>query len=102
MLIMLIAKKYGIPICPHAGGSGLDELVPHLSAWNAIALAAGSDSAITEHVALCSSHFASPSRVIAGRLQLPVEPGYIVGMTDEAAARFCYPDGSAWASERSP
>ena len=100
MLIMLIAKKYGIPICPHAGGSGLDELVPHLSAWNAIALAAESDTAITEHVALCSSHFMSPSRVIAGRLQLPVKPGYIVGMTDKAIADFCYPAGEAWAREK--
>lgn len=96
MLIMLIAKKYGIPICPHAGGSGLDELVPHLSAWNAIALAAGSAAAITEHVALCSRHFVSPSRVIGGRLQLPGDSGYVVGMTDEAIARYRFPDGHAW------
>lgn len=102
MLIMLIARKYGVPVCPHAGGSGLDELVPHLSAWNAIALAAGSDATITEHVALCSKHFISPSRVVSGRLQLPVEPGYIVGMTDDAIAHHLYPNGPAWASAGSP
>lgn len=96
ILIMLIAKKYGIPICPHAGGSGLDELVPHLSAWNAIALDAGSETAITEHVALCSRHFLCPSHVSDGRLQLPVDPGYIVGMTDEAILAYRYPDGPAW------
>jgi len=96
LLIMLIAKKYGIPVCPHAGGSGLDELVPHLSAWNAIALDGGSEAAITEHVALCSRHFVSPSRVVGGRLQLPTEPGYIVGMTDEAVAEYRYPAGPAW------
>jgi L-fuconate dehydratase len=96
VLIMLLAKKFGVPICPHAGGSGLDELVPHLSAWNAIALDAGSPKAITEHVALCSHCFESPSRVVDGKLQLPELPGYLVGMRPEAIGNHRFPDGEFW------
>jgi L-fuconate dehydratase len=96
MLIMLVAKKYGVPICPHAGGSGLDELVPHLSAWNAIALGGGVPEAITEHVSLCSRHFVSPSVVRDGHLRLPVDAGYIVGMKEQALAQYRYPHGRAW------
>lgn len=96
ILIMLIAKKYGVPICPHAGGSGLDELVPHLQAWNHIVLDAGSDKTITEHVALCSRHFEHPSRVRMGRLQLPDAPGYLSGIKPEAIQQHRFPDGDAW------
>jgi len=96
ILIMLLAKKLGVPICPHAGGSGLDELVPHLQAWNHIALNGGSDKTITEHVALCSHHFKDPSEVRMGRLQLPVAPGYLSGLKAEAIQRHRFPDGEAW------
>lgn len=96
VLIMLLAKKFGVPVCPHAGGSGLDELVPHLSAWNAIALDAGSPKAITEHVALCSSCFESPSSVVDGKLQLPELPGYLVGLRPEAIEKHRFPDGEFW------
>jgi L-fuconate dehydratase len=98
MLIMLLAKKFGVPVCPHAGGSGLDELVPHLSAWNVIALDAGSPKAITEHVALCSHCFESPSRVLNGRLQLPEVAGYLAGMKPEAIKNHGFPDGEFWRS----
>lgn len=96
ILIMLLAKKYGVPVCPHAGGSGLDELVPHLAAWNAIVLDADSPKAITEHVALCSHCFQSPSRVLQGRLQLPECPGYLVGLKPEAIRKHRFPSGTSW------
>lgn len=96
MLIMLIAKKYGVPVCPHAGGSGLDELVPHLQAWNQITLNAGSPKTITEHVSLCSHHFEHPSEVHSGRLQLPTAPGYLSGLKPEAIESYRYPNGHAW------
>lgn len=96
ILIMLLAKKFGVPICPHAGGSGLDELVPHLQAWNHIVLNGGSDKTITEHVALCSHHFRNPSEVRQGRLQLPVAPGYLSGLKAEAIQIHRFPDGDAW------
>lgn len=96
ILIMLLATKFGIPICPHAGGSGLDELVPHLQAWNYIAVDGSSQKTITEHVALCAHHFEDPSDVRNGRLQLPVAPGYLSGLKPEAIERYRFPDGTAW------
>lgn len=96
ILIMLLAKKFGVPICPHAGGSGLDELVPHLQAWNYIVLDGGAKKTITEHVALCSHHFQDPAEVRMGRLRLPVSPGYLTGLKPEAIQRHRYPDGDAW------
>lgn len=80
MLIMLIAKKFDIPICPHAGGSGLDELVPHLSAWNYIRLNANQEKVIVEQVGFCSKFFENPSVVENGKVKLSKIPGYIVGM----------------------
>lgn len=97
ILIMLLAKKFGVSICPHAGGSGLDELVPHLQAWNHVVLNASSPKTITEQVSLCSQHFQHPSEVRKGRLRLPVAPGYLSGMKPESLDRYRFPDGYAWA-----
>lgn len=94
--IMLVAAKYGVPICPHAGGSGLDELVPHLAAFNYACCAPSAKRVMVEQVGFCSEFFASPSRVREGRVRMPTEPGYIVGMTAEALSRNSYPDGAAW------
>lgn len=96
ILIMLLAKKLRVPICPYAGGSGLDELVPHLQAWNQIVLDGGSDKTITEHVALCAHHFEDSSEVRDGRLQLPVAPGYLSGIKRESVEKYRFPAGAAW------
>lgn len=97
MLIMLLAAKYGAPVCPHAGGSGLDELVPHLSAWNYVRCARTLDRVMVEQVGFCSQHFLVPAEVREGRVLVPTVPGYIVGMHGESRTRFAYPHGSAWA-----
>lgn len=99
LLIMLVAAKHGVPICPHAGGSGLDELVPHLAAWNYARCAPSLDNVVVEQVGFCSEYFTSRSRVSGGRILVPREPGYIVGMKDEARKRFAYPDGPAWQAD---
>jgi L-fuconate dehydratase len=99
MLIMLVAAKYGIPVCPHAGGSGLDELVPHLAAWNYARCARTLDDVLVEQVGFCSEYFRAPSRVGEGRIVVPTEAGYIVGMKDDARERFAYPGGPAWTAE---
>ncbi len=90
ILIMLIAKKFDLPICPHAGGSGLDELVPHLAAWNYLSCNPNSKSAIIEQVGFCSKYFNSPSNVYNGRLMLPLDNGYLVGMNEDSMERFSF------------
>ena len=96
MLIMLIAAKYDVPICPHAGGSGLDELVPHLAAWNYARCSRSFDGVLVEQVGFCSEYFRAPSRVKDGRIAVPTAAGYIVGMREEARERFAFPTGAAW------
>ncbi len=88
MLIMLVAKKFNIPICPHAGGSGLDELVPHLSAWNYIRLNANQEKVIVEQVGFCSKFFENPSVVENGKVKLSKIPGYIVGMPNSVIEKY--------------
>jgi len=88
ILIMLIAKKFNVPICPHAGGSGLDELVPHLSAWNYIRLNANQENVLIEQVGFCSEFFINPSQVENGHVLLSSQPGYIVGMPDSVIEKY--------------
>lgn len=99
MLVMLIASRYGVPVCPHAGGSGLDELVPHLAAWNYLCCAPTLDRVVVEQVGFCSRYFEVPSQVVDGRIVLPETPGYLVGMRQEAIDEYRYPDGPAWRHE---
>ncbi len=101
ILIMLVAAKYGVPVCPHAGGSGLDELVPHLAGFNYAWCSPSLDRVLVEQVGFCADFFVAPSRVAGGRVAAPSQPGYIVGMTDEARAVYAYPSGSAWRSSSS-
>jgi L-fuconate dehydratase len=96
LLILLLAQKYGVPACPHAGGSGLDELVPHLSAWNFLCCRPTLERTLVEHVGFCSRFFVAPSRVSAGRLTVPEQPGYLVGMRRDAIREYRFPDGPAW------
>lgn len=99
MLIMLVAAKHGVPVCPHAGGSGLDELVPHLAAWNYARCARTLDDVLVEQVGFCSEYFRAPSRVTDGRIVVPTEAGYVVGMKDDARERYSFPNGSAWSED---
>jgi len=96
IIIMLLAAKYKIPICPHAGGSGLDELVPHLAAWNYICCNPSLEKVKVEQVGFCSHHFSAPSVVENGKIILPTNPGYIVGMKEESLIKYKYPFGEIW------
>lgn len=101
ILVMLVAAKHGVPICPHAGGSGLDELVGHLAAFNYVCCSPSFERVIVEQVGFCSDYFVAPAVVSGGRLEAPREPGYIVGMKPEARSTYSFPSGSAWRSSSS-
>lgn len=101
ILIMLVAAKHGVPVCPHAGGSGLDELVPHLAAFNYVCCSPTLERVLVEQVGFCADFFVAPSTVAGGRVAAPSVPGYVVGMTDEARRTYAYPSGSAWSSNSS-
>jgi L-fuconate dehydratase len=100
LAVYLMAKKFGVPVCPHAGGVGLCELVQHLSIFDFVAVSGTLEHRVTEFVDHLHEHFADPCIVRHGRYVLPSQPGYSAAMLPESVARFTFPDGGYWAEER--
>jgi len=96
--VMLLAARFGVPICPHAGGVGLCEYVQHLAAFDFIAVSATMDDRVIEWVDHLHEHFREPAVVRAGRYVLPLAPGYSVEMLPESLETYAYPDGAAWSA----
>jgi L-fuconate dehydratase len=93
--ILLMAAKGGVVVCPHAGGVGLCELVVHLAAFDAIAVAGDAPDRVVEFVDHLHEHFIEPTVVRDGHYVLPTEPGYTT-MHAWSRERFAFPDGPAW------
>jgi L-fuconate dehydratase len=93
--VLLLAARFGVPVCPHAGGVGLCELVVHLSAFDYVAVSGSLDERMIEYVDHLHEHFTEPVRVEGGRYLLPRTPGY-AAMTPRALAEHRFPDGLAW------
>jgi L-fuconate dehydratase len=95
--VLLLAAKFGVPVCPHAGGVGLCELVVHLSAFDYVAVSGSLEGRMIEYVDHLHEHFVEPVRVVGGRYRLPRSPGY-AAMTRRALDQHRYPDGSVWST----
>jgi L-fuconate dehydratase len=96
LAVMLMAAKFGVPVCPHAGGVGLCELVQHLSMFDYIAITGTMDNRVTEFVDHLHEHFVDPVVVTRARYMVPTRPGYSSEMKAESRARYAYPDGPVW------
>ena len=94
-----LAARFGVPVCPHAGGVGLCELVVHLSAFDYVAVSGSLDGRMIEYVDHLHEHFTEPVRVSRGRYRLPRTPGY-AAMTRGSLDRYRFPDGPVWAGSR--
>ena len=101
LAVLLLAAKFGVPVCPHAGGVGLCEYVQHLSI---VRLHRGVGLARRPHRAssptTCTSTSSTRSSVRGGRYVLPSAPGYGITMRPESLERFRFPDGPVWRSRR--
>jgi L-fuconate dehydratase len=95
--ILLLAAKFGKPVCPHAGGVGLCELVQHLSMFDYVALSATMQDRVIEYVDHLHEHFVSPVQIRRGHYLAPAAPGAGAEMHADALRRYRYPDGEAWA-----
>jgi L-fuconate dehydratase len=98
LAVMLLAARFGIPVCPHAGGVGLCEYVQHLSIVDYVSVSASLDDRIVEYVDHLHEHFVDPVIVREGRYMPPNAPGYSITMRDDSLRTYRYPDGPAWAS----
>ena len=98
--VLLMAKKFGIPVCPHAGGVGLCEYVNHLIMIDYIRIGASTDSHVAEFVDHLHEHFEHPCVIENAAYMPPTAPGYSATMKQESLDQFRYPDGSVWASRK--
>ena len=98
LAVLLMAAKFGVPICPHAGGVGLCEYVQHLSIFDYIAVSACLENRIVEYVDHLHEHFVTPVVMNGDRYMPPTQPGYSIEMKAESLAHYEYPFGEAWKS----
>jgi L-fuconate dehydratase len=98
LAVLLLAAKFGVPVCPHAGGVGLCEYVQHISMFDYIAVSGSLDNRVLEYVEHLHEHFVDPVVIRDGCYTAPRAPGYSIAMRPESVARFEYPTGSAWRS----
>jgi L-fuconate dehydratase len=97
LAVYLMAKKFGVSVCPHAGGVGLCELVQHLSIFDYVAVSGSLDGRVTEYVDHLHEHFVDPCVVKNGAYVLPSRPGYSAEMYEDSIAKYSYPSGDYWA-----
>ncbi len=83
--ILLLAAKFGVPVCPHAGGVGLCEAVQHLSMFDFVAVTGTTEGRVIEYVDHLHEHFVTPTHVTGGVYHAPTAPGN--GMEMLAASR---------------
>ena len=96
LAVILMAAKFGIPVCPHAGGVGLCELVQHLSMWDYLAVSGRMDDRVAEFVDHLHEHFETPVVMRRGRYMPPLTAGYGTAIRRESRDAYRYPDGPVW------
>jgi L-fuconate dehydratase len=96
LAVILMAAKFGVPLCPHAGGVGLCELVQHLSIFDYIAVSGAIEGRVIEYVDHLHEHFVDPVVIEAGRYRAPLRPGFSAELTADALAAHLFPDGTVW------
>ncbi|WP_093800975.1 enolase C-terminal domain-like protein [Streptomyces sp. Wb2n-11] len=99
LAILLLAAAFEVPVCPHAGGVGLCELVQHLSMFDYVALTGTTENRVIEYVDHLHEHFTDPVVMRGGHYAAPDAPGFSAMMRPESIAEFTYPGGSFWAAD---
>ena len=96
--VLLLAAKFGVPVCPHAGGVGLCEMVQHISILDFVAVSGSREGRVTEYIDHLHEHFTDPCTVANAAYLLPTRPGYSTQMRPASIAEFRFPDGTYWAT----
>ncbi len=97
LAVMLMAAKFGVPVCPHAGGVGLCEMVQHLSMFDYIGITGTMDGRVAEFVDHLHEHFVDPVVIERARYVAPTRPGYGTEIKAASRAIHRFPDGGVWA-----
>ncbi|WP_333769941.1 L-fuconate dehydratase [Streptomyces sp. IBSBF 2435] len=94
--ILLLAAKFGVPVCPHAGGLGLCEMVQHLAMFDYVAVSGSMRNRVIEYVDHLHEHFTDPVRIRRGRYLAPTAPGLSAELHAQSAAAHRFPEGAVW------
>ncbi|MGW8701628.1 enolase C-terminal domain-like protein [Streptomyces eurythermus] len=98
LAILLLAAKFRVPVCPHAGGVGLCELVQHLAMFDYVAVSGSTEDRVIEYVDHLHEHFLAPVVVRAGHYTAPTAPGFSAALRPEALAHYAFPGGTYWSA----
>ncbi|WP_437398727.1 L-fuconate dehydratase [Flagellimonas lutimaris] len=96
LAIMLMAAKFNIPVCPHAGGVGLCEYVQHLSMVDYICISGIMEDRVIEYVDHLHEHFLDPVIIKNGAYMPPSMPGYSIQMQPRSIQDYSFPNGEIW------
>lgn len=99
LAILLLAAKFGVPVCPHGGGVGLCELVQHLSMFDYVALSGTTEDRAIEYVDHLHQHFLDPVMINGGHYRAPTAPGFSATMHQDSIDTYSYPHGAFWAAD---
>ena len=96
LAILLMAAKFGVPVCPHAGGVGLCEYVQHLSIFDYLGVSCSLEDRVIEYVDHLHEHFRDPVKIRRGHYLVPRMAGYSCEILPSSLEEYAYPDGSIW------
>jgi L-fuconate dehydratase len=99
LAVLLLAAKYNVPVCPHAGGVGLCEYVQHLAMIDYICVSASLENRVIEYVDHLHEHFFDPVVIKNGAYLPPGVPGYSISMKPESLESYAYPAGKIWSQK---
>ena len=94
--VLLLAAKFGVPVCPHAGGVGLCEYVQHLAMIDYVCVSGSLQDRLCEYAGHLHEHFQDPVQMRNGHYLPPTAPGYSITMKAESLTEYAFPAGPAW------
>jgi len=97
--ILLLAAKFGVRVCPHAGGVGLCELVRHLSMFDLVAVSGSTQGRVIEYVDHLHEHFLDPAVLQHAHYLAPTMPGFSSQMHPSTLEDYQFPDGRVWTTQ---
>jgi len=98
--ILLLAAKFGVVVCPHAGGVGLCEYVQHLSMFDYLRVSKSMEDRVIEYVDHLHEHFVTPVVIRGGRYIVPQTPGYSIEIFPNSLTKYAFPDGETWTASQ--
>lgn len=88
LAVMLMAAKYNLPVCPHAGGVGLCEYVQHLSMIDYLCIAGTHEGRVIEYVDHLHEHFVHPCDIRGAAYMPPEAPGFSIEMHQASIEKY--------------